>query len=215
MQVCIVSLLLANMDKITCWISNPQALANKQAPLPSTYPYFAPLSRQLMIIPCYCQLPVLPSARGWIKAAQNKALTRNCRATWISGFFSSCHYSLLNVHFYEEKTIRITRTKPSQHTTQAPVLCVLRLALHATHSIQAVWKQQSKSQNSQGCSCKLPAPLSTGLTWVFEVSVERLEGNYAALSKLRTQLHWSYTTKNSEMPPYSFSSNVLSALVTQ
>lgn len=118
----------------------------KQVPLPSTYPYFAPLSRQLMIIPCYCQLPVLPSARGWIKAAQNKALTRNCRPTWISGFFSPCHYSLLNVLFYKEKAIRITRTKPSQHTTQAPVLCVLRLALHATHSIQAVWKQQSKSQ---------------------------------------------------------------------
>lgn len=101
----------------------------------------------------------------------------------------------------EERTLRITSTKPSQHTAQAPVLCVLRLPPQAAHSVPAVWKQQNKSQIPREAAVSYLHYWALLLTSVFQVSIERPKGNFAALWKQRTQLYLSHTTKGGKCCP--------------
>lgn len=153
-EVCIISLLLANMDKITCWISNPRALANKQAPLPSTSPYFAPFPGQLMVIHCYCQLPVLPSAGGWIKAAQNKALARNCRVTWIS----------LVMPLFPSQHQNNKQQALAAHNSGTSAVCIETGTTCYTLS-QVVCKQQRKSQIPRDAALSYLHHWALVLTW--------------------------------------------------
>lgn len=76
----------------------------------------------------------------------------------------------------EEKILRITSTKPSQHTTQTSVLCVLRVAPQATCSVQAVWKQQNKSQTPREAAVSYLHCWTLVLTWVSEVSFKDQRG---------------------------------------
>lgn len=135
----------------------------------------------------------------------------------LHGFLSSCHYSLLNLLWTKrgENYQNNKHRAPAAHNSGTSAVRMERPAPHATHPVQAEWKQQSQSWITRDAALSYLHHWALVLTWVFEVSVERPKGNHAALSKLRTQTYLSHTTKSSQIPPYSFSSNVLSVLKIQ